>query len=264
MMLTVIKSQARGFRQHLRRKLTSEVRQPELAGSNNGNACEFDDRPNDDVDRIWAFRLFPMQPLLTEAGTPIHLGSRTLDVLVALFERPGELVSKEELMAKVWPNTCVVLTNIAAHSLVLRRALSDGFRGIRYVVHIPGRGCCFVAAITVVKDLPSEAAGGAPVREHNLPDHSASAVGRAETVHEHVQKLQQRRLLTIVGSGGSSTTIAFPLADKLIEAQDSGVWFVGSTPRRCRRSRTGHPDLTPGSLTSEVRRKTCAHPSSPN
>jgi len=43
-----------------------------------------------------------------------------------------------------------------------------------------------------------------------------------------VQKLQRRRLLTIVGSGGSDTTMAFPLADKLIEAPDNGVWLVGS------------------------------------
>ena len=48
------------------------------------------------------FRLSPMQRLLTEAGTPIHLGSRALDMLVALLERPGELVSKEELMAISW------------------------------------------------------------------------------------------------------------------------------------------------------------------
>src|SRR6202047_723898 len=107
------------------------------------------------------FRLSPMQRLLIEAGTPIHLGSRALDMLVALLERPGELVSKEELMAKVWQNTCVVPTNIAVLILALRRALGDGLRGSRYVVNIPGRGYCFVAAITVEKDLPSEAAGGA-------------------------------------------------------------------------------------------------------
>jgi DNA-binding winged helix-turn-helix (wHTH) protein len=135
-----------------------------------------------------------MQRLLTEAGTPIHLGSRALDMLVALLERPGELVSKEELMAKVWPNTCVVPTNIAVHILALRRALGDGLRGSRYVVNIPGCGYCFVAAITVEKDLPSEVAGGASVRDRNLPDHSASAVGRPETVHEQVQKLQQTTL----------------------------------------------------------------------
>ena len=170
------------------------------------------------------FRPSPMQRVLTEAGAPIHLGSRVFDMLVALLERPGELVSKEELMAKVWPNTCVVPTNIGVLILALRRALGDGLRGSRYVVNIPGRGYCFIAAITVEKDLPSEAAGGAPVRERNLPDHSASAVGRPETVHEQVQKLQRRRLLT----GGSNTTIAFPLADKLIEAPDNGVWLVGS------------------------------------
>ena len=86
------------------------------------------------------FRLSPMQRLLIEAGTPIHLGSRALDMLVALLERPGELVSKEELMAKVWQNTCVVPTNIAVHILALRRALGDGLRGSRCVVNISGRG----------------------------------------------------------------------------------------------------------------------------
>ena len=160
------------FRQHLRRKLTSEVRQPELEGSNNGNACEFDGRPNGDVDRIWALQAVPY-------ATSPYRGRHTdpprqprLRYARALLERPGELVCKEEL-------------------------------------------------------------------------HSASAVGRPETVHEQVQKLQRRRLLTIVGSGGSNTTIAFTLAGKLIEAHDNGVWLVGSSPRRCLRSRTGHPDLTP-------------------
>ena len=175
-----------------------------------------------------SFRLSPMQRLLTKAGTPIHLGSRVFDMLVALLEGPGELVSKEELTAKVWQNTRVVPTNIAVHILALRRGLGDGLRGSRYVVNIPGRGYCFVAAITVENGLPSEAAGGASVRDRNLSDHSASAVGRPETVHEQVQKLQRRRLLTIVGSGGSNTTIAFPLADKLIKAPDDGVWLVGS------------------------------------
>jgi DNA-binding winged helix-turn-helix (wHTH) protein len=179
--MTVIKSQAR-LSSASTRKLTSEVRQPELKGSNNGNACEFDRRPNGDVDRIWALQAVPYatSPYRGRHTDP----PRQPPLLVVLLERPGELVSKEELMAKVWPNTCVVPTNIAVHISALRRALGDGLRGSRYVVNIPGCGYWFIAAITVKKDLPSEAAGGAPVRERNLPDHSASAVGRAETVHE--------------------------------------------------------------------------------
>ncbi|MGO9358680.1 MAG: winged helix-turn-helix domain-containing protein, partial [Xanthobacteraceae bacterium] len=45
------------------------------------------------------FRLFPMQRLLTQAGRRVQLGSRAFDILVALLERPGELVTKEELIA---------------------------------------------------------------------------------------------------------------------------------------------------------------------
>ena len=53
------------------------------------------------------FRLIPAQRLLLEGEKPLRLGSRALDILIALVERPGELVSKEELMARVWPNTFV-------------------------------------------------------------------------------------------------------------------------------------------------------------
>src|SRR3974377_1842704 len=53
------------------------------------------------------FQLLPAQRLLLEAEEPLRLGSRALDILIALIERPGELVSKEELMARVWPKTTV-------------------------------------------------------------------------------------------------------------------------------------------------------------
>jgi hypothetical protein len=120
--------------------------------------------------------------------------------------------------------------------------------------NIPVRGYCFIAAITFEKDLPSEAADGAPVRERNLPDQSASAVGHAETVHKQVQKLQQHACSP--SSARAGATQRSPPLWPAIEAHDNGVWLVGSSPRRCLRSRTGHPDLTPRLLTSEVRRKT--------
>ena len=53
------------------------------------------------------FRLVPSQQLLLEDGKPVRLGSRALDILIALAERPNELVSKEELIARVWPDTFV-------------------------------------------------------------------------------------------------------------------------------------------------------------
>ena len=60
-----------------------------------------------------SFRLLPSQHLLLEGGKPVTLGSRAMDILLALIERPGELVTKDELMARVWPSVFVDPANLA-------------------------------------------------------------------------------------------------------------------------------------------------------
>jgi len=94
------------------------------------------------------FRLLPTQFLLLEGDKPVHLGSRALEILIALLERPGELIRKQELMARVWPNTFVEPANLTVHISALRRALRDGRDGNRFVINIPGRGYSFVAGVT--------------------------------------------------------------------------------------------------------------------
>ena len=78
---------------------------------------------------------------------PVHLGGRALDILIALVERAGDLVSKDELMARVWPNTFVVQANLTVHVSALRRALRDGIGGSRYFVNVANRGYYFVAPV---------------------------------------------------------------------------------------------------------------------
>jgi DNA-binding winged helix-turn-helix (wHTH) protein len=70
-------------------------------------------------------------------------------MLVALLERHGELVSKQDLMARVWPNVFVEPANLTVHMSALRRALRDGRDGNRFIVNIPGRGYCFVASVVM-------------------------------------------------------------------------------------------------------------------
>jgi DNA-binding winged helix-turn-helix (wHTH) protein len=94
-----------------------------------------------------AFRLLPAQQLLLHEDVPVPLGSRAMDILIALVERAGELVSKEELMTRVWPNTFVSPANLAVQLCALRRALGDGRDGNRFVINIPGRGYRFVAPV---------------------------------------------------------------------------------------------------------------------
>jgi DNA-binding winged helix-turn-helix (wHTH) protein len=93
------------------------------------------------------FCLFPTQLLLREGNTPVPLGSRALEILIALLERRGELVSKQDLMARVWPNVFVEPANLTVHMSALRRALRDGRDGHRFIVNIPGRGYRFVGSV---------------------------------------------------------------------------------------------------------------------
>jgi DNA-binding winged helix-turn-helix (wHTH) protein len=95
------------------------------------------------------FRLLPAQFLLLEGDKPVPLGSRALEMLIVLLERPGELVSKQELMARVWPNLFVEPANLTVHVSALRRRLRDGRDGNRFIINIPGRGYRFVAPVTL-------------------------------------------------------------------------------------------------------------------
>ena len=96
------------------------------------------------------FRLLPTQFLLLEGGKPVPLGSRALEILIVLLEHPGEVVSKQELMARVWPDVFVEPANLTVNISALRRMLHDGQDGNRFIINIPGRGYAFVAPVAVV------------------------------------------------------------------------------------------------------------------
>jgi DNA-binding winged helix-turn-helix (wHTH) protein len=98
------------------------------------------------------FCLLPTQFLLFEGDKPVPLGSRALDLLIALLERRGELVSKQDLTARVWPKLFVDPSNLTVHMSALRRALRDGRDGRRFIVNIRGRGYCFVGSVGVSGD----------------------------------------------------------------------------------------------------------------
>ena len=93
------------------------------------------------------FRLLSEQRLLLEGDKPVRLGSRAFDILTALVERAGEVVTKEELIARAWPATFVEEANLKIQVSALRRALGDGQGDNRYVATVVGRGYNFVAPI---------------------------------------------------------------------------------------------------------------------
>lgn len=93
------------------------------------------------------FRVYPRERLLLEGDKPVNLGCRALDLLIALLGRPGEVVSKQELIARIWAGLTVEESNLKVQIAVLRRILRDGQAGDRYISTVIGRGYCFVAPI---------------------------------------------------------------------------------------------------------------------
>ena len=189
------------------------------------------------------FRLLAMQRLLLESNQPVRLGSRAFDILAALVERAGEVVGKEELIARAWPDTYVEEANLKIQVSALRRALGDGQGGNRYVITVPGRGYNFVAPVRREESSrasPPPTAAAAAI--HNLPFAGTRMIDREEAVAALVSRLSRQRLVTVVGPGGiGKTTVALAVAERMVASYEHGVWLVDLAP-------LGDPRLVPSAV----------------
>jgi DNA-binding winged helix-turn-helix (wHTH) protein len=93
------------------------------------------------------FRLLPEQRLLLNGDQPVRVGSRALEILIMLIERAGEVVRKAELLARVWPDTCVEESNLKVQIAALRRALQVGAAPAEVIATSNGHGYRFVAPL---------------------------------------------------------------------------------------------------------------------
>ena len=175
-----------------------------------------------------SFTLSRARKLLLDGETPVRLGSRALDLLIVLVEQAGEVVSREELEAKVWPRTVVEETSLRAHISALRKALRDGQDGARFISNVPGRGYCFVGAVdTVYPAVDGRALAERDRPRHNLPARLSTMLGRDDIVAALVQMFPTRRLVTITGPGGmGKTTVAIAAAEELVHRYADGARFV--------------------------------------
>src|SRR6202043_1854108 len=101
--------------------------------------------PTNDVVTFGPFRLFVAERLLKKDDDSLPIGGRALDLLIALVERPGEVLTHKELRAQVWSSVTVEEANLRVHIAGIRKVLGDGRDGARYITNVAGRGYCFVA-----------------------------------------------------------------------------------------------------------------------
>jgi predicted ATPase/DNA-binding winged helix-turn-helix (wHTH) protein len=184
------------------------------------------------------FRFVVHSRELTASGTPVPIGNRALEVLSVLIEARGDLVTKDELLERVWPTTTVEENNLQFQISSLRKALG---KDREFIKTVSGRGYRFVAEVVVenraaLRDTAAagpEQQGAPPVRPQtppgssNLPAPTSDLVGRETHLSDVEALVVANRLVTLVGAGGiGKTRIAIELARRLSPKFDEGVWVI--------------------------------------
>jgi DNA-binding winged helix-turn-helix (wHTH) protein len=111
------------------------------------------------------------------AFVPVMIGSRALEVLAFLVGRPGELVTRDEIMNVVWPGTIVEYSNLPVQIAALRRHIDQAQAERSCIQTVPGRGYRFVAPVTRTHaGVHGDAAAFRPTATPPLPDKPSIAV----------------------------------------------------------------------------------------
>ena len=186
-------------------------------------------------------------------GIPVPLGSRAFDVLIVLIEAGGDLVTKDEILSRVWPGMVVEEHSLQFHISVLRKALG---KDRAFIKTISGRGYRFIADITVADEeqeaLPAPSTTLPPplpgVRlPTNLPASTSDLIDREPELREAAALLTAHRLVTFVGAGGiGKTRLSLDVARHLIDTFADGVWVAEL-------GLVSDADLVPGTVASTLR-----------
>ncbi|WP_442679332.1 ATP-binding protein [Sphingomonas sp. ASY06-1R] len=187
--------------------------------------------------RFGPFDLFPGERLLTKDNQPVDIGGRSFDLLVALIEQPGRVLSKRELLKRVWSDVVVEDGSLRFHMAGLRKLLGEGQDGARYIATQVGVGYAFVAPVdrahpagTPMLAEPvaiDDDRAPRPAGSSNLPARLPRLIGRDKDIDLLIGRITDTSLFTIVGSAGvGKTTLAIEIAHRLAAQFDNPVTFV--------------------------------------
>src|ERR1700677_4288778 len=98
------------------------------------------------------FRMDPDKQVLLRDGQLIAVTPKGFETLLVLVRRGREVISKEELLKEIWPDSFVEEANLSQHSFRLRKALGDSLEGERYIVTLPGRGYRFAVPVRTITE----------------------------------------------------------------------------------------------------------------
>src|SRR5260221_3494616 len=156
--------------------------------------------------RFGPFELQPDNRRLLKDGGTIALRQRAFDLLTALVERRGRLVTKDELLDQVWPKMVVEEAALHVQVSALRKVL-----GSDAITTVSGRGYQFTLPVTTGDGDANRASRS----RHNLPYQLTSFVGREQEIAQLEELITTHRLVTLTGAGGAGKTrlaieVAYP------------------------------------------------------
>jgi predicted ATPase/DNA-binding winged helix-turn-helix (wHTH) protein len=192
-----------------------------------------------DFSKIFTFDDFKVDAerrVLLKNGETVALNSKTFDLLLILVENHGQILSKDELLEKVWEGQFVEENNLTVHISAIRKALGEKKGEPQFIVTIPGKGYKFIAEIRQAADeiitLKLDSNSNYAITPVALPEYFAadeSFVGREQETAEikDLLRLNGLRLLTLTGAGGTGKTrLAQVVAQQLKADFSDGVFFV--------------------------------------
>lgn len=182
--------------------------------------------------RFDRFTLSIAQRALFSNGEPVRLGARALELLILLVERAGELVTKDQLMARAWPDATVDENAMRVHLSALRKTLGETAEGTSFIQNETGRGYRWVVPVVAAEALASQSAvTTAKPLSLFLPANLGEVIGRDEVVRGLADLFPAKRLVTIAGPGGiGKTTVALAVAHRVASEQGVAGCFVDLAP----------------------------------
>ncbi|MGX5802443.1 ATP-binding protein [Bradyrhizobium sp. Arg314] len=174
-----------------------------------------------------SFRLNPTERLLMKGEEPVAIGGRALDILIVLVEHAGEVLSRRELIERVWPDVIVEEASLRVHLFNLRKALGDRLDGARYIANVPGRGYSFVHPVQRSTRAQPVSPTCVANRPRKLPAQLDRMIGRDATIDALCSLLTNRRFVSVVGPGGmGKTTVAVAAAHTLRDKFSDKIYFL--------------------------------------
>jgi TolB-like protein/DNA-binding winged helix-turn-helix (wHTH) protein len=129
------------------------------------------------------FSLDAAEHVISRDGTPLSLTPKVFDTLLCLVRNRGRLLTKDELLKKIWPDTFVEEVNLAVNISTLRKAFGENPQDGRYIATVPGKGYRFVAEVREISSEGGNEPGAIAALGVNpsMPERESVLGGRQES-----------------------------------------------------------------------------------